>query len=79
MGRKRATFRDGGVGLTHFAGQLEDVNNFGWNIGAGADVPLWKRLAVRFEIRDYMSRQPDLTSGVLHNFAPTAGLAYRFN
>lgn len=68
-----------GVGLTHFAGRLEDVNNFGWHVGVGADVPLAKRLAVRLETRDYMARQPDLTSGIVHNFAPTAGLVYRFN
>ena len=68
-----------GGGLTHFAGRLEDLNNFGWNVGVGADVPLAKRLAVRFEIRDYMARQPELTGGVVHNFAATAGLVYRFN
>lgn len=72
-------FLTAGVGQCHFAGQLQDENLFGWNAGVGADIPLWKRLAARIEIRDYMSRQPDLTSGILHNFAPTAGLAYRFN
>jgi hypothetical protein len=67
-----------GAGESHFAGRLEDVNDFGWHAGVGADVPLWNRLVARFEVRDYMSRQPDLTSGIVHNFAPTAGLAYRF-
>jgi hypothetical protein len=48
-------------------------------VGAGVDLPLWKHLAVRLEARDFMSRQPDLTGGIVHNFAPTAGLVYRFN
>jgi hypothetical protein len=72
-------FLTAGVGQCHFAGQLQDEDLFGWNAGVGADVPLHKRLWARFEIRDVMSHQPDLTSGILHNFAPTAGLAYRFN
>lgn len=72
-------FITGGAGLAHFAAfAVPDVNNFGWNVGAGADVPLWSRLAGRIEIRDYMSRQPDLLTGIVHNIAPTAGLAYRF-
>jgi hypothetical protein len=72
-------FLTAGAGLVHFAGQLQDENFFGGIVGVGADVPLYKRLAARFEIRDVMSHQPDLTGGILHDFAPTAGLAYRFN
>lgn len=68
-----------GAGVAHFAGLFQDVDNFGWNIGVGADIPLWKRLAARFELRDYMSEQPAPGTGLVHNIAPTAGLAYRFN
>jgi hypothetical protein len=68
-----------GGGDVRFGGQLEGIDNFGGNVGAGVDLPLQKHLAVRLEVRDVMSRQPDLTGGIVHNFAPTAGLAYRFN
>jgi len=44
----------------------------------GADLPLWNRLVARFELRDYMAEQPAPATGVVHNIAPTAGLAYRF-
>ncbi len=73
-------FVTGGTELFHYDGRLEvDISNFGWNAGAGVDVPLAKHLSARFEVRDYMARQPELTSGIVQNFAPTAGLAYRFN
>jgi hypothetical protein len=68
-----------GAGDVHFAGEPGDIDNFGGNVGAGVDLPLSKHLAVRLEARDFMSRQPDLTGGIVHNFAPTAGLVYRFN
>jgi hypothetical protein len=78
-GKNLRPFVTAGAGRVEFAGLSPDVTaSFGGNIGMGADVPLWNRLAARFEIRDYMSRQPDLTGGIVHNFAPTAGLAYRF-
>jgi hypothetical protein len=68
-----------GAGDTHFAGQSQDIDKFNVDLGVGADVPLLNHLAARFEFRDYLSRQPNLTGGALHNFAPTIGLAYRFN
>jgi hypothetical protein len=68
-----------GAGDTHFAGRLQDVDKFNVNLGVGADVPLLNHLVARFEFRDYLSQQPNLTSGALHNFSPTVGLAYRFN
>ncbi|MGA3328806.1 MAG: outer membrane beta-barrel protein [Terriglobia bacterium] len=77
-GRSLKPFVTAGVGLAHFAGARSDINRFGWNVGVGADLPLWNRLAARFEIRDYMSGQPAPGTGLVHNIAPTAGLAYRF-
>jgi hypothetical protein len=78
-GRNLRPFLTAGVGLAHFAGSNQDIDKFGWNVGVGGDIPLSKRLAVRFELRDYMSRQPAPGTGLVHNIAPTAGLAYRFN
>ena len=67
-----------GAGLAHFGGTYEVINKFSWNFGAGADVPLQKRLALRFEMKDFMSAQPDPIRGVTHNLAPSVGLALRF-
>lgn len=78
-GRSMRPFITVGAGLAHFAGLLQDIDKFGWNVGVGGDIPLSKRLAVRLELRDYMSRQPAPGTGLVHNIAPTAGLAYRFN
>ena len=41
-------------------------------------MPLQKRVALRFELKDFMSPQPDPIRGVTHNLAPTVGLALRF-
>jgi hypothetical protein len=67
-----------GAGLAHFAGIYADIDKFSWNFGAGADVPLQKRLALRFEMKDFMSAQPDPIRGVAHNLAPSVGFALRF-
>lgn len=78
-GRRLKPFMTGGAGFTDFAGLSSlAVRKFGWNAGVGADLPLWNRLVARFELRDYMAEQPAPATGVVHNIAPTAGLAYRF-
>jgi hypothetical protein len=83
-GKSVRPFITTGAGVAHFAGVWADIDKFGWHAGIGADVPLWKRLVARAELRDYMSRQPGLPNasslgvGIVHNIAPTAGLAYRF-
>lgn len=76
-------FVTAGTGFTDFFGLPSDTSfeggrYFGWNAGAGIDFPLWNRLVARFEFRDYMAGQPAPATGTVHNFAPTAGLAYRF-
>jgi hypothetical protein len=67
-----------GAGLALFHGTYADIHEFSWNFGAGADIPLAKRLALRMEMRDFMSAQPDPIRGVTHNLAPSVGLAFRF-
>lgn len=67
-----------GLGYARFAGFFQDINRLSWNLGAGADVRLQDRLALRLEIRDFIVGQPDPLHGVTHNLAPTVGLALRF-
>ncbi len=67
-----------GIGLSWFAGIDTDVTRFSGNFGAGLDVPLHKRIALRFEFRDFVSAQPCPVRGVTHNLAPTAGLVFKF-
>ncbi|MFZ0960841.1 MAG: hypothetical protein WAO35_08035 [Terriglobia bacterium] len=67
-----------GAGLAHFHGIYADIDKFSWNFGVGADVPLQKRLALRFELKDFMSAQPNPIRGITHNLAPSVGLALRF-
>jgi hypothetical protein len=73
-------FVEAGGGLAHFAGYTTpDFDKFCWNFGGGVDFPLTKQLALRFEMRDFLSPQPDPTiHGWTNNLTPMAGLALRF-
>lgn len=51
---------------------------FAWNYGGGADVVLQRHLALRFELRDYLTGQPGFITGTSHNLVPTAGFVFRF-
>ena len=51
---------------------------FAWNFGGGADVVLERHLAVRLELRDYVTGQPSFITGTSHNIVPSAGLVFRF-
>jgi hypothetical protein len=59
---------------------------FAWNFGGGAGLVLQRHLALRMELRDYITGQPKpgSTSGITgmggtsHNIVPSAGIVFRF-
>jgi opacity protein-like surface antigen len=51
---------------------------FAWNYGGGADIVLQRHIAVRMELRNYVTDQPIPLTGTSHNLAPSAGLVFRF-
>ena len=83
-------FATAGVGTNRFSGPvsasavvsgLVGADNgwqFAWNYGAGADVVLQRHLALRLELRDYVTGQPSLIIGTSHNIVPSAGIVFRF-
>jgi hypothetical protein len=77
-------FLAAGGGLAHFAGYpAPDVDKFCWNFKAGVDIPLVNRLALRFEMNDFLMPQPSPPPfppihSWTNNLAPMAGLALRF-
>jgi hypothetical protein len=78
-----------GVGTNRFSGPssapavvsgLVSADNgwqFAWNYGGGADIVLQRRLALRLELRDYVTGQPSFIMGTSHNIAPSAGMVFR--
>jgi len=50
---------------------------FAWNYGAGADLVLQRRLALRLELRDYVTGQPSFITGTSHNVVPSLGIVFR--
>ena len=87
-------FATAGLGLNRFSGPplfstlinspstiSTNTNNgfqFAWNFGGGTDIVFQRHLAVRLELRDYVTGQPGLISGTSHNLVPSAGLVFRF-
>ena len=56
---------------------------FAWIYGGGADLVLQRHLALRLEVRDYITGQPKFnltsgTNGTSHNIVPSAGIVFRF-
>jgi hypothetical protein len=51
---------------------------FAWNYGGGTDIVLRRHLALRLELRDYVTGQPSPLSGTSHNIVPSAGIVFRF-
>ncbi len=49
-----------------------------WNYGGGVDFMLQRHLALRLELRDYVTGQPSFISGTSHNVVPSAGVVFRF-
>jgi opacity protein-like surface antigen len=78
-----------GLGTNYFGGPstasavvsgLVSANNgyqFAWNYGGGADLVLQRHLALRLELRDYVTGQPSFITGTSHNFVPSAGIVFR--
>jgi hypothetical protein len=72
-------FITGGIGLSWFVGVDGTVSRFAGNFGAGLDLPVSKHIALRMELRDFVSGQPCPVGGVTHNLAPTAGVVFKLH
>ena len=82
-------FVTAGVGTNRFSGPasaaavlsgLVGADNgwqFAWNYGGGADLVLERHLALRLELRDYVSGQPSFITGTSHNIVPSVGIVFR--
>ena len=82
-------FATAGLGTSRFGGRFVaipvvsstaiavDGFQFAWNYGGGADVVLKPHLALRFELRDYVTGQPGFITGTSHNTVPSAGFVFR--
>jgi len=83
-------FATAGVGTNRFSGGPSTVPalevsvgpdngwQFAWNYGGGADIVLQRHLALRLELRDYVTGQPNFITGTSHNIVPSAGIVFRF-
>jgi opacity protein-like surface antigen len=82
-------FATAGVGINRFSGppsvspavsDMAGVDNgwqFAWNYGGGADIVLRRHLALRLELRDYVTGQPSPITGTSHNVVPSIGIVFR--
>jgi hypothetical protein len=82
-------FLTGGVGFNRFSGPssasavvegLVSASNglqFAWNFGGGSDIVLQRHIALRLELRDYVTGQPSFIAGTSHNIVPSAGIVFR--
>jgi hypothetical protein len=75
------------VAVTTLSGYVNNDSGwqFAWNFGGGADLVLQRHLALRLELRDYITGQPDYITGTSHNITgtshnivPSAGIVFRF-
>jgi hypothetical protein len=86
-------FTTAGLGLNRFSGPTLgtvavfpgtypfNTNNgyqFVWNFGGGTDIVFHRHLALRLELRDYVTGQPSFITGASHNIVPSAGIVFRF-
>lgn len=71
-------FLTAGLGIARYAGIERDINALSWNLGAGIDIPVKRRIALRVEFRDAIVGQPEPIRGVTHNLTPTAGVVFKF-
>jgi len=83
-------FATAGVGMNRFSGpsnasavlygyvNADNGWQFAWNYGAGADLVLQRQLALRLELRDYVTGQPSFITGSSHNVVPSVGIVFRF-
>jgi opacity protein-like surface antigen len=76
-------FATAGIGANRLGGLVnlgypsDNGFHFAWNYGAGADIVLQGRLALRLELRDYVGGQPSFITGTSHNIVPSAGIVFR--
>jgi opacity protein-like surface antigen len=82
-------FATAGLGTNHFSGpssatavisglvKADNGYQFAWNYGGGADIVLRRHLALRLELRDYVTGQPSFVTGTSHNVVPSAGIVFR--
>jgi len=82
-------FATAGVGINRFSGgpsvvpafpvttSADNGWQFAWNYGGGADIVLQRHLALRLELRDYVTGQPSFITGTSHNIVPSAGIVLR--
>ena len=89
-------FVTAGVGVNRFSGRVNapaaidgyvSADNgwqFAWNYGGGADLVFLRHLALRLELRDYVTGQPaairasGTITGTSHNVVPSVGIVFRF-
>jgi hypothetical protein len=90
-------FVTGGLGVNRFSGPsnasavvsgyftADNGWQFAWNYGGGADLVFLRYLALRLELRDYVTGQPaaiqaygNTITGTSHNIVPSAGIVFRF-
>jgi len=79
-------FATAGLGTNRFSGPpsaspgfvaSDNGYQFAWNYGGGADIVLQRHLALRLELRDYVTGQPSFITGTSHNIVPSAGIVLR--
>jgi opacity protein-like surface antigen len=82
-------FATAGVGMNRFSGpssatavlygyvSADNGWQFAWNYGGGADIVLQCGLALRLELRDYVTGQPSIITGTSHNIVPSVGIVIR--
>ena len=68
----------GGPGLTALPVGSDSGWRFGWSFGGGTDLVLQRHIALRVELRDYVTGQPTIFTGTSHNIVPSAGIVFRF-
>jgi opacity protein-like surface antigen len=90
-------FVTAGLGTNRFSGPSNAVAvingyanadngwQFAWNYGGGADLVFGRDLALRMELRDYVTGLPavitgtnDNITGTSHNVVPSVGIVFRF-
>jgi hypothetical protein len=89
FGTRVQPFATAGLGTNTFSGpssaslvvsglvKADNGYQFAWNYGGGADIVLRRHLALRLELRDYVTGQPSFITGTSHNVVPSVGIVFR--
>jgi hypothetical protein len=73
-------FATAGLGTNRFSGPSTPASGFqfAWNYGGGADVVLQRHLALRLELRDYVTGRPGFGTTIHgHDIVPSVGIVFR--